>query len=367
MVVSIRKAPMMSLLMALASVLPAAVPTASAQTVTVMATGLNNPRGLAFGPDGVLYVVEAGTGGTSTLCLPNTAGPGTRCYGPTGAVTRVTGVGVQARVLTGLPSVALPSGEEATGPQDIAFGFGRAFLTIGAAADPALLDPFRAANIPLGQLIQVSLQGQITPLVDIAAYEGTANPDGGERDSNPFGLELLSNRAVMTDAGGNSLIQVDPTLTASTLATFPVRLVPGPGGMDVPMQSVPTGIAEGPDGSLYVGELTGFPFQVGGARVYRVPAAGGTPVVVAEGFTNIIDIAIGADGAAYVLEHDANGLLNPGDTGRLVKIGPFGSRTELAAGALVRPGKMAIGADNSIYVTTNSASVGTGQVVRITQ
>ena len=46
--------------------------------------------------------------------------------------------------------------------------------------------------------------------------------------------------------------------------------------------------------------------------VYRVPANGGTPVVVAAGFTNIIDIAIGRDGAAYVLEHDANSLLVPG-------------------------------------------------------
>ena len=98
-----------------------------------------------------------------------------------------------------------------------------------------------------------------------------------------------------------------------------------------------------------------------------MPANGGTPVVVAEGFTNIIDIAIGADGAAYVLEHDANSLLVPGSVGRLTKIGPFGSRTELAAGLLVAPGKMAIGPDNSIYVTVNSSSAGTGQVLRIAQ
>jgi hypothetical protein len=137
--------------------------------------------------------------------------------------------------------------------------------------------------------------------------------------------------------------------------------------VDIPMQSVPTSVVEGPDGSLYVGELTGFPFPAGGARVYQVPAAGGTPVVVAEGFTNIIDIAIGDDGAAYVLEHDANSLLAPGSVGRLTKIGPFGQRTELAPGLLVAPGKMTIGADNAIYVTVNSASAGIGQVWRIAQ
>src|ERR1017187_4532681 len=31
---------------------------------TVFASGFNNPRGLKFGPDGVLYVAEGGTGGT---------------------------------------------------------------------------------------------------------------------------------------------------------------------------------------------------------------------------------------------------------------------------------------------------------------
>ncbi|MGD9902627.1 MAG: ScyD/ScyE family protein [Vicinamibacterales bacterium] len=342
---------------------------ASAQPPVVMATGLDNPRGLAFGPDGAIYVVEAGRGGTSTLCLPNPGGaPGTRCYGATGAVTRVTAPGAFGRILSGLPSLAGPTGAEATGAHDIAFGFDRAFVTVGSGGDPALLAPFRAAGIDLASLLMISYTGQITSIADFGAFESANNPAGGPIDTNAYGLEILATRGVIADAGGNSLLQIDASLALSTLATFPARSVPGPGGMGmVDMESVPTAIAEGPDGSLYVGELTGFPFPVGAARVYRVPASGGTPTVVADGFTNIIDIALGPDGAAYVLEHDANSLLAPGAVGRLTRIGPFGFRTELAAGLLVAPGKIVVGADNSVYVTVNSTSAGAGELWRITQ
>lgn len=334
----------------------------------VVATGLNNPRGLNFGPDGALYVAEAGIGGSSSLCLPQPAAPpGTlRCYGPTGSVTRIRAIGDQRRVVVGLPSLAGASGLEAGGPHDIDFGLGSAWVTIGFGGDPAGRAPLEAAGVRMGRLVQVMSNGQWNDVVDLSAHEAATNPDGNAVDSNPYGLLIQSNRAVFADAGGNTLVNVASTGAMSTLAVFPNRTAPNPFGPGtVPMQAVPTTVAVSPDGSLLVGELTGFPFPVGGARVYRVPAGGGTPQVVATGFTNIIDIAVDSAGNGYVLEHDADGLLGPGTSGRLVRVGVNGSQTVLSNAALVKPGGVTIGADGALYVTNMSTSAGGGEVVRL--
>ena len=73
--------------------------------VTVVMSGLDNPRGLAFGPERALYVAEAGRGGDGP-CFFNSAGE-FRCYGFTGAITRLWH-GEQVRVVTSLSSHAPP-------------------------------------------------------------------------------------------------------------------------------------------------------------------------------------------------------------------------------------------------------------------
>src|SRR4051812_33647627 len=93
---------------------------------TPVMTKLANPRGMAWGPDGALYVAEAGRGGTGP-CMVILGG--TQCYGATGAVSRLWH-GQQERIISDLPSAVVTSNKsgQVTGANGISFnGFGNAY------------------------------------------------------------------------------------------------------------------------------------------------------------------------------------------------------------------------------------------------
>jgi hypothetical protein len=173
----------------------------------------------------------------------------------------------------------------------------------------------------------------------------------------------------VADAGGNSLQWVAANGSVSNLAVFPDRMAEAPPflglppGTQIPMQSVPTSVVRGPDGAFYVGELTGFPFQPGAARVHRV-VPGQAPEVVAEGFTNIIDLAFSADGTLYVLEIAQNGLLSGDPSGALIRVLPGGAKETVLSEGLITPGGLAIRGD-AAYVSNCGTCPGAGTVLRI--
>ncbi len=332
----------------------------------VIASGLDNPRGIAIGPDKAIYVAEAGRGGDGN-CITNGAGA-TVCFGRSGAITRITDHGA-TRIVRNLPSVAAgpgaaAPGTQADGPHGIVFDrWGRGIATIGLGADPRLRDSLGFSARGLAGLLRFTIDGRASLVEDLGDFEEASNPAGGTVDSNPFGIARRGSAVVVADAGANDLLQVEDG-TISTLAVFANRVVPGPGGAPIPMQPVPTSVAEGPDGALYVGQLTGFPFPVGGANVYRV-VPGSAPQVYASGFTNIIGIAFDREGALYVLEISHNGLLSGNPVGALIRVAPDGSRTELFPGALIAPGGMTIARDGTIYVSRFATMPDVGDVVRI--
>jgi hypothetical protein len=347
----------------------------AAPQVEVIASGLDNPRGIAFSPDGRLYVAEAGRGGSGN-CIRIGDGQ-MACYGETGAVTLIDPLGVNApeRVVTGLPSIAPAGGFGAGGPVDISFlGSGNAQVVLGLGAEATARDTLGGKGSLLGRVLQVNAAGGWKAGADIAAFEELNNPVPPTADSNPYGIAALPSRHIVADAGANAIFEVRTNGQIRTLATFPARMVAAPPflglppGSNIPMQAVPTTVVQGPDGWLYVGQLTGFPFPVGGANIYRVPSQGGTPEVAATGFTNIIDMAFDRYGTLYVLQI-GNGLAAPGGPplsapGKLIRVNPGGTQTVIYAN-LFYPGGLAIGPDGAAYVTNFGIVPGGGQVVRI--
>ncbi|MEA2274729.1 MAG: hypothetical protein QOI98_3437 [Solirubrobacteraceae bacterium] len=343
--------------------------------VEVIAGGLDNPRGLTVVHGDTVLVTEAGRGGDGP-CIMGSAGAQV-CLGQTGAVTAVRRARehtyVQRRIVT-LPSLASPT--EALGPHDVAIGSsGELVVALGLGAPPASRAQLGEGGALLGQLVRVDSFGRIRPVADLAAFEAAHDPDQGlpgtHVDSNPYGLHVTGHGVFAADAGGNTVLRIGRGGVLSPIAVFAPRFVAGPDpGSQIPMQSVPTSVTRGSDGALYVGELTGFPFPVGGAKVWRLER-GEQPQVYAEGFTNIVDIAFDRRGRLHVLEMFKNGILAPPPEGqlppgRLVRVERDGSKTEIADGALNVPGSLAFGSDGSIYVSNkSSAGPGAGEVLRI--
>jgi len=345
---------------------------AQAGVSTVM-SGLDNPRGLAFSPNGALYVAEAGRGGTGP-CVANGAGEN-RCYGPTGAITRFW-KGKQERVVEGLPSHAVyghpnqllfPNGSSASGPNGVSCqGTGGAYVTLGLGGGAAFQDAYGAAGERMGTIIHVATSGQWRIVADVASYEFAANPDGGPADSNPFGILAEPGARYVADAGANALFLLAPDGAVETVAVFP--RVPHPNFPLGPptAEAVPTTVARGPDGALYVGQLTGFPFASGVASVYRV-VPGQPPAVHCTGFTTILDIAFGPEGEMYVVENAQGSVLPPlpANSGRLLRVEPDCSRNTVPV-PLDRPTSVVVGPDGAIYVTNHGVSAGAGEVLKIT-
>ncbi|HAA26953.1 MAG TPA: ScyD/ScyE family protein [Cyanobacteria bacterium UBA8553] len=337
--------------------------------IEVLASGLDGPRKLSFGPDGALYVTEAGRGGTGAS-IPSPSIPGASLfYGATGAITRIQNGNVE-RVVTGLPSLALPDGSDASGISDIEFdAYGNAYAIIGLASNPANRDTL--LQVPdFSQLIAIdNFDGGAswTRLRDFGVYEQNNNPDGQDVITNLFDLLIEDNTAYVVDAGANDLLSQRAFGGELTLeAVFPSSTTTNPTtGETVVIQPVPTSVAVGPDGAFYVGQLTGFPFLAETAKVYRINAQG-QPEVYAEGFTNIIDLAFDKSGGLYVLEYDADGILNGSDAGALIYVSADGqTRTTIADDELINPTGLEIGADGDIYISNNGFVAGLGEVLRL--
>jgi hypothetical protein len=278
------------------------------------------------------------------------------------------------------------TGDAAIGPHGIYVDGRSLYVTNGGPTAPkrdgalVLRDPTLVAEEPVsrlyGTLLRFSRHDRPRLVADLWRFEHDNNPDrtagNPEIDSNPVDVHARHGRVVVADAGGNTLLKVGHRRSVRVLSLFPNVEQPDPfGGDPIPMNAVPTGVVSGPDGAYYVSQLTGFPFPVGGAKVFRVDPRSGDFTEYAGGFTNTMDLAFGRDGTLYVLEIDSDSLLppiGPLDEGGLWAVPPGGGtpvKIELPAGTLTNPGGIAVGRRGDLYVTNHATRAGLGEVLRI--
>ena len=400
----------------------AGVPAAQAASLTTIISGISNARGVSFGPDGTLYVAEPGVGGDGA-CQPS---PSTLfqpiCAGNSGSIVRVKPDGQTDRIFQNFQSLAeQPSGNQGAGPSDLQFdSYGNAYLLTGYAGYPGNRDlgtfelgktyplpPEQLAVFPpstvdnllntsnLAKLFKADLNtGELTEIFDFAKYEIINNPDNGDVVTNPYDLSISGDTAYVVDGGSNATYKVKLDGSAVTATALPRNIITNPqlpelppggelppglisflppdenGNPQISIQSVPTGGTVGPDGALYVGEYSGFPYPQDKARIFRI-GEDGAPTVFAEGFNAITELTFDKQGNLLVLQFsDLSQIASPDITnlpGSLIQLAPDGTRTTLVAAGegLESADGLAIGSDNQIYVTTRGVGPENGSVVRV--
>jgi len=334
----------------------------SQSTYTILASGLENPRGLAFSPQGVLYVAEAGTGGstatTDIQCMqvPFPVGPYTGGF--TSRISRIDADGSRTTVVDGLPSdMTNPlSGGFLSGIADVAFIGNRMYgLTSGSGCSHGRLGTFN-------EVFQV-IDGNAVPIANLSAFQ-QANPvvDPEPDDFEPDGtwFSMVSH--------GDALYAMEPNhgeldkITAKGEITRISDISASQGHI------VPTTVVFH-DGYFYFGNLWHFPIEPGSSNVYRLNPRTGEITIVASGFTTIEGIDFDRRGNLYVLESmTLPGFPTPAEaeSGKITRVSPSGDRDTVLAG-LSFPSAMKFGPDGKLYISNLgfAAPPGVGQILRV--
>jgi hypothetical protein len=354
--------PVVAALVGLGSLLDAAPERAGTESDgdgwSVFATGLTNPRHMRVGPDGHLYVAEAGIGPAPAdeplfaTCEPvdnmfTVGGPYQAGY--SGRVSRIRRNGERETVVDGLPGAVDGTFFDALGPSDVAWLHGQLYVLIeGGGCSRGLPDD------PAG-IIRIGRKGEYSYVADISAFI-RANPvdvppvsgefGDEEPDGVPHSMLAVGNRLLVVETNHNSILSVNPrTGHIERLHDLSVQ------------DPAPTILTKYRNGFL----LGSFDGLIDRLNLWFDP-----PRSFDSGYGPIVELlSIGRH--IYVLEtFGATTPFTP-DTGSVIRRDRFGRRTVIASG-LNFPIGMARQGDG-LYVSTVSygqgAVEGLGQIVRI--
>ena len=323
--------------------------------ITTYATGFNNPRGLKFGPDGMLYVAEGGTGGGNSTVgqceqVPAPVGPYTGAA-TGGRISKVDSNGVRTTVTDQFPS-SQTSENLVSGVADVAF-IGDTLYAITAGSGCSHGVP----NTDNG-IFRVGGDGSITLVADLSAFQKAhpvAHPEADDFEPDGTWYSMVAVRG--------SLYAVEPNhgeldrITTGGAISRVADISASQGHI------VPTSVAY--HGVFYVGNLNTFPITPGASKILQI-TPGGSVSTVATGLTMITGVAFDSRGRMYVLENTVTaGFPTPGE-GEIVRI--TGGKKEVIVSGLALPTAMTFGPDGALYVSNlgfGPPPIGLGEVLRI--